>query len=63
MIKNIKSILVDLAQYNLGVCYEDDILVKKDLKQAAYYYDLATKQGREDAQEALARIRNCASQK
>ncbi|WP_436862107.1 tetratricopeptide repeat protein [Acinetobacter haemolyticus] len=33
------------AQYNLGVFFEQGVYVKKDKKQAEYWYEKAAKQG------------------
>ena len=46
------------AQYNLGVCYELGEGVEKDLEEAKKWYQLAAKQGEEEAKSALDRLKN-----
>ncbi|MBQ9771958.1 MAG: sel1 repeat family protein, partial [Lentisphaeria bacterium] len=46
-----------LAQYNLGVCYENGEGVQKDLVQAVFWFRKAADQGYAQAQEALKKLK------
>ncbi|MGA4851654.1 tetratricopeptide repeat protein [Acinetobacter haemolyticus] len=46
------------AQYNLGVFFEQGVYVKKDKKQAEYWYEKATKHGHLNAINNLNILRN-----
>ncbi|GES98810.1 kinase-like domain-containing protein [Rhizophagus clarus] len=42
-----------VAQYNLGLMYENGDGIKKDLNQAIYWYEKSANQGNQDAQNGL----------
>ena len=46
-----------MAQYNLAVMYKSGEGIEKDIKQAIYWYEQSAKQGYQNAQNQLKRLK------
>ena len=46
-----------VAQHNLACMYKNGVGIEKDINQAIYWYEQSAKQGDQDAQDQLKRLK------